>query len=683
MVAFNQIGQLEERLTTPTKKNLPPDMVRQARLLAGMLLVLILLGTAFEIPTIYETPYQDATGILIYIVALGVLLAAYFLNREGHFKAAAWMAVIVQSVVIYLLTFITGGQPVQIDFLSFLVVPLLFASVFFSERMILAMVLLFLGGCLASMAFPGVGAIQVLLGPGSFLAVCGGVIYLVFHNRNLIEEERKRELVEQERLYRTLFEGANDAIFLISLDNVHIAANQKAADMLGYTVPQLVGMPISMVVAPGEYSKSMQLREALLSGKTASPYERVFLKKDGQALPAEINATLVRDREGNPAYIQSIVREISERKQAQLRIQRQLEQLKALHEIDHMISSSFDLQVIMENILAQITAQPAHDAANILLLDKGQARLESYASRGLPEMRFSCGTVGMDDCLAGEAVARGRLVHLVFSKETTPGCPRFETLLDKGFASGMAVPLVSKGLVKGVLEVFLRSPREPDPELLDFIETVSSEAAIAVDNAELFMNLQRSNLDLVHSYDATLEGWVKALELRDEETEGHSQRVTEMTVQLGRALGVEPEKLVHMRRGALLHDIGKMGIPDAILHKPGPLTPEEWAIMKMHPVYALEMLSQIPFLQPVLDIPYGHHERWDGSGYPQGLRGGAIPQAARIFMVIDVWDALNSDRPYRPRMAPEKALALIQEQAGKQFDPQVVEAFLKLVSIPK
>jgi putative nucleotidyltransferase with HDIG domain len=232
--------------------------------------------------------------------------------------------------------------------------------------------------------------------------------------------------------------------------------------------------------------------------------------------------------------------------------------------------------------------------------------------------------------------------------------------------------------VKGVLEVFQRASFSPDREWVELLEIFAGQAAIAVDNAALFNDLQRSNVDLMLAYDTTLEGWSRALDLRDKETEGHTQRVAELTVRLARAMGMSEEELIHVRRGAMLHDIGKMGIPDSILLKPGPLTDDEWAIMKKHPVYAYELLLPIAYLRPVLDIPYCHHEKWDGSGYSRGLKGEQIPLAARIFAVVDVWDALRSDRPYRPAWTDAQAREYIREQAGKHFDPKVVEVFLKL-----
>jgi PAS domain S-box-containing protein/putative nucleotidyltransferase with HDIG domain len=193
--------------------------------------------------------------------------------------------------------------------------------------------------------------------------------------------------------------------------------------------------------------------------------------------------------------------------------------------------------------------------------------------------------------------------------------------------------------------------------------------------------IRRAQEELTLACDTSLEGWSRALELRDRDTEGHSQRVAEITLRLARAMNISEEQLVHIRRGALLHDIGKMGIPDSILRKPGPLTEEEWAIMRKHPEYAFEMLSPIAYLRPALDIPYHHHERWDGAGYPCGLAGEDIPIAARIFAVVDVWDALCSDRPYSTGWSTDLVREHIQSLAGTHLDPAVVEVFMNIESI--
>ena len=191
--------------------------------------------------------------------------------------------------------------------------------------------------------------------------------------------------------------------------------------------------------------------------------------------------------------------------------------------------------------------------------------------------------------------------------------------------------------------------------------------------------LREANAQLLNAYEATIEGLSHALDLRDRETEGHSRRVTEVTIKLAQALNIPDEEIIHIRRGALLHDIGKIGIPDSILHKPDTLTAEEWVNMRRHPQFAYDMLSPIEYLRPALAIPYNHHEKWDGTGYPRGLKGEDIPMGARLFAIADVWDALTSDRPYRAAWTEEQALAYIREQSGKHFDPKVVELFFKVI----
>jgi HD-GYP domain-containing protein (c-di-GMP phosphodiesterase class II) len=186
--------------------------------------------------------------------------------------------------------------------------------------------------------------------------------------------------------------------------------------------------------------------------------------------------------------------------------------------------------------------------------------------------------------------------------------------------------------------------------------------------------------ELLISYQKTIEGWSNALDLRDKETEGHTLRVTQTSVEFGKAMHVNDDDLEHIRLGSLLHDVGKLGVPDAILLKPGKLTDEEWDVMRKHPVYAYEWLSPIPFLEKALDIPYCHHEKWDGSGYPRGLHGENIPLFARLFAIVDVWDALCSERPYRAAIPEPEVLSYIQKEAGTHFDPQLVDVFVKLKS---
>ena len=192
-------------------------------------------------------------------------------------------------------------------------------------------------------------------------------------------------------------------------------------------------------------------------------------------------------------------------------------------------------------------------------------------------------------------------------------------------------------------------------------------------------DLMQAHGELQDAYEATLKGWVRALDFRDNETGDHSRRVTLLTVELARLMGINEDELVHVRRSALLHEIGKIAVPDSILHKTGPLTEAEWDIMRKHPQIAIEMLEPIEYLRPALAIPFNHHERWDGTGYPRGIKGEEIPLAARIFAVVDVWDALSSDRPYRKAWPYEKIVEHMRQQSGTHFDPKVVELFLKMM----
>ena len=226
------------------------------------------------------------------------------------------------------------------------------------------------------------------------------------------------------------------------------------------------------------------------------------------------------------------------------------------------------------------------------------------------------------------------------------------------------------------LETSARAILEPTSK--DVIEIQSASRDIT-ERKRAEEALQQAHNQLSDAYERTIEGWVRALDLRDRETEGHTQRVTEITVRVAAQLGFSEEELSHIKRGALLHDMGKIAIPDEILQKPGPLNEAEWERMRQHPQYAYDMLAPIEYLRPALDIPYYHHERWDGSGYPHGWKGEKIPLSARLFAIVDVWDALRSDRPYRKAIPRDQVIDYIKENSNLLFDPKLVEHFLKFV----
>jgi len=358
--------------------------------------------------------------------------------------------------------------------------------------------------------------------------------------------------------------------------------------------------------------------------------------------------------------------------------QERIRKIQALHNIDIAIAGSMDVRVILNVALDEVLRQLNVDAADVFLYSPYSQSLEYTAQKGFRTELFKAMSIRLGEGIAGRIALERRSIKILNLAEEKSWI-RKSIINEEGFVSYYGVPLIAKGQLLGVLEVFKRTPMEEDEEWEEYLETLAGQIAIALDNARLLESLERANRELFEAYDKTLEGWAYALDLRDRETEGHSQRVTELTVRIAKEMGVKDEELVHIRRGALLHDIGKMGIPDSILLKPDKLTDEEWEIMKKHPVYAYQMLSRIEYLRPALDIPYCHHEKWDGTGYSRGLKGEEIPLPARIFAVADVFDALTSDRPYRKAWTKESAIEYIKNESGKHFDPRVIEAFLKVI----
>jgi len=358
-------------------------------------------------------------------------------------------------------------------------------------------------------------------------------------------------------------------------------------------------------------------------------------------------------------------------------LEKQIRRLTSLREIDIAIASSFDIRVTLAILLENALSQLRADAMSVLIHNSAMQALETVASLGFRNP-LRKRRVHLGEELAGQVGIQRKPLQL-HQISQLPQHSYIPWLAEEEFSTYIAYPLISKGQLKGVLEAFFRTTFSPDRDWLDYMQTLAGQAAIAVDNTELFENLQRTNQELALAYDTTLEGWGRALELRDEETEGHTRRVAELTIRLARRINLSDSELVHIRRGALLHDIGKMAIPDRILRKTGPLDDAEWELMHKHPIYAYQLLYPITYLRPALDIPLYHHEKWDGTGYPYGLKGEQIPLPARIFAVVDVWDALLSDRPYRKTWSREQAMEYVRNEAGSRFDPRVVEVFLKMI----
>jgi putative nucleotidyltransferase with HDIG domain len=353
----------------------------------------------------------------------------------------------------------------------------------------------------------------------------------------------------------------------------------------------------------------------------------------------------------------------------------QVRHLAALREIDIAITTSQDLSEIMKIVLKQTMSELHADAATLYVMNPDKLDMECICKEGFDISTYNWDILPLKDSLIGKAVTEKSIVQILDLAEARG--PQW--LVKEGFISYFAAPMIIKGEVKGAMEVFHRKKFTADREWLFFLEALAGQGAIAVDSVGMFQAIQRSNIELKFAYDSTIEGWSNALDLRDRETENHSKRVTDLTIELAFQFNIQEEDLRYIRWGALLHDIGKLGVPDSILLKEGKLTEEEWAIMRKHPENAYNLLKNIEYLRPALDIPYAHHEKWDGSGYPLGLKENEIPFSARLFAIADVWDALTNERVYRPAWPIEKTLEYIQENAGRHFDPKVVEVFMKLL----
>ncbi|MBN1438894.1 MAG: GAF domain-containing protein [Anaerolineales bacterium] len=361
------------------------------------------------------------------------------------------------------------------------------------------------------------------------------------------------------------------------------------------------------------------------------------------------------------------------------RLERQYAQLASFRTVERAIASSMDLNVTLNVFLDQTMTQLEADAAAILLLDPPGRDLTLAAARGFRKENRPHSRIRLDHALALQAGLERKTASLEFSRPDDPARLAQPLMRDEDFYSWHAAPLIAHGQVRGILEVFRRSPAAPDPDRQELLELLAVQGAIAINSTESLGALQRIRSVLDLTCDSAIEGWSRAVDLHARDAEGHGKRVAELSARTAEHMGIPPDQILAIRRGALLHDIGKIGIPDRILWKPEPLTEEEWSVMRLHPKYAEHLLEPIEFLRPALDIPKYHHERWDGSGYPYGLAGTGIPLAARIFSVIDVWDSMQARRPFRDPRSEAETVVYLRQSAGRQFDPEAVGAFLEVL----
>ncbi len=486
---------------------------------------------------------------------------------------------------------------------------------------------------------------------------------------------------ESEELYRALVEQSSDVILLFDPATRRLLqANSRYLELAGYSAADIPFLTAYDVVVDERRWIDQSFDVVLPKLRSKAPEMRRYRRKDGSVFDLERSATMVSVGDRN--IIMSVGRDVSDRRHIRL--------MEFLHETTLDIIGHLDSGRLLEAIVKRAITLVDAPAGYCALLKEGSNVLEVIASIGCSDDFFQ-GAPRIDAGLAAQVWNSGKAAVI------DNYCRLKDRLPDSRFDCIAAIAILplknSVDKVIGILTVFHWNP-DKRIRLDDFacLEELSHLTSLALDNtrlyntarleiatrAEIELQIRQAYEKLDETYDTTLEGWAKALDLRDCETEGHSRRVASVAVEMAKIMNIDPELHIHIWRGALLHDIGKLGVPDSILLKPGPLTAEEWQIMRLHPVYGYDWLQQIEYLHPALAIPRSHHERWDGEGYPDRLKGDQIPLEARIFAPIDVWDALSSNRPYRRSWPETKIREHIRSLAGSHFDPVIVEIFLSL-----
>jgi PAS domain S-box-containing protein len=490
-------------------------------------------------------------------------------------------------------------------------------------------------------------------------------------------KQAEAELKVSEESFREFLESVNLAAVIVDTSGRIDFINDYFISLAGFKRTEVVGKSFFDRFMYPEDPFIEAFKSGIMDGKIPQHNEALIKTSSGSDRLIAWNNTLLRSVSGEVTGIAGLGEDITEFRKNEERVKLQVQRVSALHSIDVVISSSFDARIVFSVIVDQIMKQMGVDAVKVMIFDSMEKKLTCVADRGLnyPDQKKT--ELSLSESHSAGAILERQTICYPEKADGEGSLPK--DFKQEGFIISYSTPMTIKGQVKGVVEVYNRTPLEPDDGWMEFFETLAGQAAIAIENDEMFERLERALADLTSAYDSTLEGWVRALDLRDKETIGHTQRVAMMVVRFALELGVSGDDLVNIRRGALLHDIGKMGIPDDILNKAGPLTDDERLVIQRHPQYAYELLKPIHYLGTALDIPYAHHERWDGTGYPRGLKGEEIPLSARIFSVVDVWDALGSTRPYREKWDQDKLIAYLKEYSGKRFDPNIVKVFIDLV----
>ena len=363
-----------------------------------------------------------------------------------------------------------------------------------------------------------------------------------------------------------------------------------------------------------------------------------------------------------------------------IQVENQMKKVQAEYSVNRILQSGMSLRETFRAIFELLSDLADVEAAIVLKYKPASQQFDLLVTHGIDAKSLAKIHLYIENGLTRRTVGGGRSIQAGNWMASELGESHFNLFAQEGFQAHITIPLIGRYDLLGVIEIFWRASHDIDTWKLEILQMVGEAVTFFLEHTTIIEALKRRNDELSSTYTATIEGLSRALELRDLETDGHTRRVSALTLRLTEHMQIPADQRASIQQGALLHDIGKLGIPDAILLKPGSLTPREWKVMQQHPLYAYNILAPIVSLREALDIPLYHHERWNGTGYPYGLAGEQIPLSARLFAVVDVYDALTSDRPYRSAWSRSQALEYLQEQAGQQFDPHVVAHFLEMIN---
>lgn len=445
---------------------------------------------------------------------------------------------------------------------------------------------------------------------------------------------------------------SNDGIAVTTPDGIFLSWNPGQERLFGYTAEEVIGKPLRKLVPPDKREETRAYFDRVMQGEHVTNHNTTRMRKDGSLIDVSLTLSPMRDDTGKIVAIAGISRDITE----EVHVRQSLKESEQRYRL--LFNQSADM------VFVHSYAEKGRTGNFIEVNDIARHQL-GYSAKEFSKISVHDISVGVPSVAGlGQSLRKNKhaIIEGIFASK---GGKEYPVEINSHVFSVNNTPTILS-IARDITE-----RKRAEQELKSLNETLEQRVESRT------IELLNAHDDLNLSYEATLKGWVRALDMRDNATEGHTQRVTEMTIHLSRCYGSPEEDIPHLRRGALLHDIGKIAIPDSILLKPGPLSEEEWEIMRRHPEIAYQFLSPIEHLTPSLDIPRYHHEKWDGTGYPHGLKGEEIPVAARLFTIVDVWDALNSDRPYRQAWLQADAVEYIREQSGKHFDPKIVKVFLQ------